>query len=67
MIFSSISADKNFNLALWNEIYDCATYIGMDMNTLKNMPVYLRKFWISKHNERMEIEKERMEASKKKK
>ena len=38
-------------IALWNEIYGCVNYLKIPYDTVMTMPVYVRKFWIMKHNE----------------
>ena len=44
----------------WNEIYGCVNYLNLPYDTVMNLPVYVRKFWIKKHN--MAIEEERVQA-----
>ena len=55
-LFSSISDDGTIEKALWDEIFGCVNYIKMPYETVMNKPVYLRHFWITKHNEAVEIE-----------
>lgn len=57
----------DFKLSLEKEIYGCMTYIGIDHNTLWNMPVYRRKFYISMHNEKIKEEQEKIKKNKLKK
>jgi len=45
-------------MAFWNEIYGCVSYLNLPYETVMNMPVYVRKFWIQKHN-RMAEEREK--------
>lgn len=40
-------ADKN----LWEELWGCVNYLKIPFETVMSMPVYIRKFWILKHNE----------------
>jgi len=35
---------------LWNEIWGCVNYLNIPYDTIMDMPVYVRKFWIQKHN-----------------
>lgn len=35
---------------LFEEIYGCVKYIGMPYDTIINMPIQYRKFWINRHN-----------------
>ena len=41
-------ADKN----LWEELWGCVNYLKIPFETVMSMPVYIRKFWIIKHNEK---------------
>ena len=68
LIFSSI-INPEFKKQFWDEIYGFETYVGgaLDHKQLLDMPIYLRKYYIAKHNERMEKEKADHEASLKKK
>ena len=34
----------------WDEIWGCVKYIELPYEVVWNMPVYIRKLWISKHN-----------------
>jgi hypothetical protein len=52
-----------FKKSLWDEIYSCQAFVGIDYNTIMNMPTYLRKYWIDKHNERVTMEKEQYDAT----
>ena len=36
---------------LWDELWGCVNYLKIPYNTVMTMPVYIRKFWIMKHNE----------------
>jgi len=49
LLFSSISPD--FKKYLWDELWNCEKFVGLDYKTLKHMPTYLRKIHIHKHNE----------------
>ena len=64
LLFSSISPD--FKKYLWDELISCEKYIGIPHDSLMKMPIYLRKFYISKHNESVREEKERMKQNKNK-
>lgn len=48
-MFFSISPDEYAN-ALLDEIYGCFKYIGIPIQTVMNMPVQERKYFISRHN-----------------
>lgn len=48
-MFFSISTDDYAN-ALLDEIYGCFKYIGIPIDTVMNMPVQNRKYFISRHN-----------------
>jgi hypothetical protein len=48
-MFFSISPN-DYSEALLDEIYGCFKYIGIPIDTLMNMPVQTRKYFISKHN-----------------
>ena len=47
-------SDKNLDIAdknLWEELWGCVNYLKIPFETVMSMPVYIRKFWILKHNE----------------
>lgn len=48
-IFFSISPDDYAN-ALMDEIYGCFKYIGIPIDTIMNMPIQNRKYFIYRHN-----------------
>jgi hypothetical protein len=50
-LFLSLSDEKGeaFN-GLMEEIWGCVEYLKIPYDTVMEMPVYLRKFWIMKHN-----------------
>lgn len=48
-MFFSISPN-DYAEALLDEIYGCFKYIGIPIDTVMNMPVQNRKYFISKHN-----------------
>lgn len=55
-------------MAFWDEIYGCVNYLNLPYDTVMNLPVYVRKFWIKKHNysveeQNAEIEKEKLKNS----
>lgn len=57
-LFSSINYDSEYERSFWNEIYGCVTYLNLPYDTVMNLPVYIRKYWIQKHNHRAEEEEE---------
>ena len=67
ILFSYISSE--FKMLFEKEIFGCMTYVGIDHNTLWDMPVFRRKFYISMHNEKIKEanEKSRVKNSKNKK
>ena len=48
-MFFSISPNEYAD-ALLDEIYGCFKYIGIPIDTVMNMPVQNRKYFISRHN-----------------
>lgn len=51
-LFSSISNNPEAEQALWDEIWGCVSYVKIPYETVMyNMPVYVRKYWIQRHNE----------------
>jgi hypothetical protein len=48
-MFFSISPN-DYADALLDEIYGCFKYIGIPIDTVMNMPVQNRKYFISRHN-----------------
>ena len=48
-MFFSISPNE-YSEALLDEIYGCFKYIGMPIDTVMNMPIQNRKYFISRHN-----------------
>lgn len=48
-MFFSISPNE-YAEALLDEIYGCFKYIGIPIDTVMNMPVQNRKYFISRHN-----------------
>lgn len=50
-LFSLISNNAEAETALWDELWGCVNYIKIPYETVMNMPVYVRKYWIKKHNE----------------
>ena len=61
-LFSSIKYDAEYEYSFWNEIYGCVNYLNLPYETVMNLPVYIRKFWIKRHNRQAE-EEERESAS----
>ena len=41
---------------LMDEIWGCVEYLKIPFDTLWTMPVYLRKYWILRHNEKVSAE-----------
>lgn len=39
-----------------DEIWGCVEYIKIPFDTLWSMPVYLRKYWIQRHNQKVASE-----------
>lgn len=52
-MFFSISPNE-YSEALLDEIYGCFKYIGIPIDTVMNMPVQNRKYFIAKHNDECE-------------
>lgn len=52
-MFFSISPN-DYADALLDEIYGCFKYIGIPIDTVMNMPVQNRKYFISRHNKETE-------------
>ena len=48
-MFFSISPDE-YAESLMDELYGCFKYIGIPYDTLMNMPIQNRKYFISRHN-----------------
>ena len=46
-----MSKDETAEKYLWDELWGCINYLKMPYDTVLQMPVYIRKFWILKHNE----------------
>ncbi len=49
-MFLSISNDQESYQQLWDELYGCNNYIKIPFDTLMDMPVHIRKYWIQKFN-----------------
>jgi len=56
----------DFKKYLWDEIFSCIEFLGISHDTLLSMPTYLRKFYITKHNERVRNENEKLKKMNKK-
>jgi len=41
-------------MSFWNEIFGCVNYLNLPYDTVMNMPIHIRKFWIQKHNQQAE-------------
>ena len=51
-LFSLISNNPEAENALWDEIWGCVNYIKIPYETVMHeMPVYVRKYWIKRHND----------------
>ena len=46
-----MSKDEMAEKRLWDELWGCVKYLEIPYETVRDMPVYIRKFWILKHNE----------------
>lgn len=57
-LFSSITFDNEYEKDFWDEIFGCVNYMKLPYETVMNMPVYIRKLWINRHNQRCQEEKE---------
>jgi len=53
-LFSSIKFDSDYEMSFWNEIFGCVNYLNLPYETVMDMPIHIRKFWIQKHNQRAE-------------
>jgi hypothetical protein len=60
ILFSSISPDGEENLK--EELFACFKYVGIPFKELYHMPVRDRRYFIIKHNEYNEREKNAMEG-----
>ena len=63
-LFLSIKRDQDSVMNFWDEIYGCVNYLNLPYDTVMNLPVYVRKFWIKKHNRQVEEEQAEMERAK---
>ena len=52
-MFFSISPNE-YNEALQDEIWGCFKYIGIPYDSLMNMPIQTRKYFIARHNKETE-------------
>ena len=60
-LFSSIEYGPEYEYSFWNEIYGCVNYLNLPYDTVMNLPVYIRKFWIQRHNRQVEEEERGMD------
>lgn len=59
-LFSLISNNAEAENALWDEIWGCVNYVKIPYNTVMyEMPVYVRKYWIKRHNDANNPDKHR--------
>lgn len=56
---------SNYERTLKDEIYGCFKHIGIPIETVYNMPVQDRRYYILKHNEEQERHKEERERNEK--
>ena len=63
-LFLSIDRDEESVMNFWNEIYGCVNYLNLPYETVMNLPTYVRKFWIKKHNRTVDEEKAEQERAK---
>ena len=63
-LFLSIKRDQDSVMNFWDEMYGCVNYLNLPYDTVMNLPVYVRKFWIKKHNRQVEEEQAEMERAK---
>ena len=56
LFFSTIN--KEFKPKLFEELWGCQTFIGLDMDYIKSMPVWERKYQIARHNDKMKKDNE---------
>lgn len=64
-LFLSLSDENGqANLNLMNEIWGCVEYLKIPYETVMEMPVYLRKYWINKHNEKVIAEEKKSSGDK---
>lgn len=54
---------NNYERILKEEIYGCFKHIGIPIETVYNMPVQDRRFYIMKHNDEQEKRRNEMESS----
>lgn len=45
-----MSNDEESYKGLWDELYACNNYLKIPFDTLMDMPVHVRKYWIQKYN-----------------
>jgi hypothetical protein len=60
-IFFSISPE-DYERNLKDEIWGCFKYIGIPLDTVMNMPIQDRKYFIMRHNAEQEEMKRRIEG-----
>ena len=60
-LFSSIKYDAEYEYSFWNEIWGCVNYLNLPYDTVMNLPIYIRKFWIKRHNQQAQEQKEEEE------
>lgn len=54
---------SDYERTLKDEIYGCFKHIGIPIETIYNMPIQDRRYYIMKHNEEQERRKKEMETS----
>lgn len=52
------------DVKLWEEIWGCVNYLNIPYDTVMEMPVYVRKYWIQRHNAACAEEQEQYNQAK---
>ena len=63
-LFSSLNYNDTYEYAFWNEIFGCVNFLNLPYETIMNMPVHIRKFWIQKHNQTADELEKRLNGNK---
>lgn len=56
--------DENYEMGFWNEIFGCVNYLNLPYDTVMNLPIHIRKFWIQKNNQEAAEMREQMDKDK---
>ena len=59
--FFSLTPD--YKQALNDELLGCVKHIGIDYNSVYNMPIHRRKYFIAKHNKEIDNKNKEIEKS----